>query len=483
MKRVKNLEHWKIIAAFAMVYDFAAIHLSYFLALWLRFDCRYSAITPVYLDAYYRFITWYAIGAIVLFHFFRMYRLMWRFASYDELIRTTLGSVTASVLHCLLITALFRRMPMSYYIWGSVVQLVLVVGLRFSFRLLLFFRNGWRKREEALGRVMIIGAGSAGQMMLRDLKNSEKLEDKAVCVVDDNPNKWGRFIEGVPIVGGRETILENVEKFHVNKIFLAIPSLPGEDRKEILGICNETGCELKQLPGYYQFVTGQISVSAMKDVAIEDLLGREMIAPDLHEVFDFINGKVVLVTGGGGSIGSELCRQVAGHNPKQLIIFDIYENNAYAIQLELKKKYPDLDLVTLIGSVRDSRRMFQVFEMYRPQIVYHAAAHKHVPLMEDSPCEAIKNNAIGTYNNYRMSNIIAGIIRGQIPYLDEHIAQKRAVYERYKEGLKDLPVKMNPFNAEKSQPNFWLSCMLIDEDAIPLCPPRTRGEKVCFSNG
>ena len=340
MKRVKNLEHWKIIAAFAMVYDFAAIHLSYFLALWLRFDCRYSAITPVYLDAYYRFITWYAIGAIVLFHFFRMYRLMWRFASYDELIRTTLGSVTASVLHCLLITALFRRMPMSYYIWGSVVQLVLVVGLRFSFRLLLFFRNGWRKREEALGRVMIIGAGSAGQMMLRDLKNSEKLEDKAVCVVDDNPNKWGRFIEGVPIVGGRETILENVEKFHVNKIFLAIPSLPGEDRKEILGICNETGCELKQLPGYYQFVTGQISVSAMKDVAIEDLLGREMIAPDLHEVFDFINGKVVLVTGGGGSIGSELCRQVAGHNPKQLIIFDIYENNAYAIQLELNSSAP-----------------------------------------------------------------------------------------------------------------------------------------------
>ncbi len=397
MKKMKNLEHWQIIAAFAAAYDFMSIHLAYFLALWLRFDCRYSAITPKYLYAYYHFITWYAIGAIILFHFFRMYRIMWRFASYGELIQSMFGSLMASVLHCVLITVLFYRMPLSYYIWGSVVQVILVVTLRFSFRLLLFFRNGWIKRNEGIGRVMIIGAGNAGQMMLRDLKSSDKLDDRAVCVIDDNPNKWGRYIEGVPIVGGRESILVNVEKYHVTKIFLTIPSLSGEDRKEILGICNETGCELKVLPGYYQFVTGQISVSAMKDVAIEDLLGREMIIPDLREVYDFINGKVVLVTGGGGSIGSELCRQVAGHSPKQLIIFDIYENNAYAIQLELKKKYPNLNLVTLIGSVRDSRRMFQVFETYHPQIVYHAAAHKHVPLMEDSPCEAIKNNAIGTY--------------------------------------------------------------------------------------
>ena len=397
MRGLKNIEHWKIIAIFAVIYDFAVAHISYFLALWLRFDCNYSAIWPKYLNAYYGFITWYAVLAVVVFHFFHMHRIMWRYASIEELTRTILGSLTASVLHCILITVLYYRMPMSYYVWGSMLQMLFVVGLRFLFRFLLFLRSRLGKRGETGGRVMVIGAGEAGRMLLRDLKTSDKLNDVPVCVIDDNPNKWNRPIEGVPIVGGRETILENVEKYHVTKIFFAVPSMPREDRKEILGICNETGCEVKMLPGYYQLVSGQITVSELRDVAIEDLLGRESIAPDLHEVFDFINGKVVLVTGGGGSIGSELCRQVAGHNPKQLIIFDIYENNAYAIQLELRKKYPDLNLVTLIGSVRDSRRVFQVFEKYHPQIVYHAAAHKHVPLMEDSPCEAIKNNAIGTY--------------------------------------------------------------------------------------
>ena len=397
MKKLKHIEHWKIIAFFAVVYDFAVVHISYFLALWLRFDCNYSAIEPRFLNAYFSFITWYAVLAVVIFHFFHMHRIMWRFASFEELVRTVLGSLTASVLHCVLITVLYSRMPLSYYVWGSMLQLLFVVGLRFLFRFLLFLRSHMVRKGGPGGRVMVIGAGEAGRMILRDLKTSDKVNDRAVCVIDDNPNKWNRPIEGVPIVGGRETILENVEKYKVSKIFFAVPSMPREDRKEILGICNESGCEVKMLPGVYQLVSGQVSVSELKDVAIEDLLGRESIAPDLHEVYDFINGKVVLVTGGGGSIGSELCRQVAGHNPKQLIIFDIYENNAYAIQLELRKKYPGLDLVVLIGSVRDSRRVFQVFEKYHPQIVYHAAAHKHVPLMEDSPCEAIKNNAIGTY--------------------------------------------------------------------------------------
>ena len=380
-----------------MIYDAAVVHLSYFLALWLRFDCNYSAITPIYLESYFSFITWYAVLAILIFHFFHMHRIMWRYASIEELTRTILGSLTASILHIVLITVLYQRMPMSYYVWGSMLQMIFVVGLRFLFRFLLFLRTHLRKRQEPGGRVMVIGAGEAGRMILRDLKTSDKVNDIPVCVIDDNHNKWNRPIEGVPIVGGRETILENVEKYKVTKIFFAAPSIPREDRKEILGICNETGCEVKMLPGMYQLVNDQVTVSELRDVAIEDLLGRETIAPDLGEVFRFINGKVVLVTGGGGSIGSELCRQVAGHNPKQLIIFDIYENNAYAIQLELRKKYPDLNLVVLIGSVRDSRRIFQVFEKYHPQIVYHAAAHKHVPLMEDSPCEAIKNNAIGTY--------------------------------------------------------------------------------------
>ena len=389
----RKLEHWQLMAICLMVCDFLTIHLSYFIALWVRFDCVYSEIPEQYLNPYFHVITAYAVGSILLFWLFRMYRSMWRYASYGELIRTGVGSVTASVFHIILITALYNRMPLSYYLWGSVVQLILLIIPRFSYRLLLFLRAG---RSNG-AHVMIIGAGSTGQLLLRDLNTAKELNDKAVCFIDDNRNKWGRFIEGVPIVGGREDILSAVEKYGVNKIFLAIPGASAEDKREIIGICSETGCELKQIPGMYQLVLGQVTVSAMKDVAIEDLLGRDAIAPDLREVFDFIHGKVVLVTGGGGSIGSELCRQVAAHDPKQLIIFDVYENNAYAIQRELRKKYPALDLVVLIGSVRDSRRMFEVFDDYRPQIVYHAAAHKHVPLMEDSPNEAIKNNAIGTY--------------------------------------------------------------------------------------
>ena len=251
--------------------------------------------------------------------------------------------------------------------------------------------------DETTDRVMLIGAGSAGQMLLHDMLGNNDAHAKIVCVIDDNPNKWNRDLEGVPIVGGREDILANVEKFHVNKIFFAIPSASVEQKRDILNICSETDCELRQLPGMYQFVLGQVSLSAMREVSVEDLLGRDPIRTDMKEVFQFINGKSVLVTGGGGSIGSELCRQIAAHCPRQLIIVDIYENNAYDIQLELREKYPELDLKVLIASVRDSARMLQIFDEYRPQIVYHAAAHKHVPLMEDSPCEAIKNNPVGTF--------------------------------------------------------------------------------------
>lgn len=393
----RKIEHWQLMAICLMLYDFLMIHFSYFLALWIRFDCIYSAIPKQYLTSYLHFITVYSIASIAFFCFLHMYKSMWQYASYGELIKTLLGSVAASLLHMIFISAIFGRMPLSYYLWGSIVQLIFLIAPRFAYRLPLFLRSVFKRTDETVGRVMIIGAGQAGQMILRDLNTTERLHDKAVCLIDDDSNKWGRYVEGVPVVGGRDDILLNVEKYHVTKIFLAIPSAKTEDKKDIINICKETNCELKQLPGMYQFVLGQISVSAMRDVSIEDLLGREPIKADMSEVFDFIHGKSVLVTGGGGSIGSELCRQVAAHDPKQLIIFDIYENNAYAIQLELKKKYPNLNLVVLIGSVRDSRRMFNVFDEYRPQIVYHAAAHKHVPLMEDSPCEAIKNNAIGTY--------------------------------------------------------------------------------------
>jgi len=393
----RKLEHWQIIAICLIIYDVLSIHASYFLALWARFDCRYSQIPTNYLNACLRFTPFYALGTVIAFWCLRLYRSMWRYASYTELTRTAAGSLSASIVHAALITFIFGRMPISYYFWGSSLQFMLQVGVRFAFRFYLFLSAGKKKGEEITGRVMIIGAGEAGQMLLRDMRNAKEVKDKAVCFSDDNSNKWGRYIENVPIVGGRDDILLNVRKYNITKIFFAITKATAEDRKEILNICKETSCELKRVPAMYQLVLGGVTVSSMKDVSVEDLLGREPINVEMSEVFDFINGKVVLVTGGGGSIGSELCRQIAAHGPKQLIIFEIYENSAYDIQLELKKQYPKLHLDVLIGSVRDSRRIFDVFNEYRPQIVYHAAAHKPVPLMEDSPNEAIKNNAIGTY--------------------------------------------------------------------------------------
>ena len=388
---------WPLPAVLLAVYDFVAIHIAYFAILWIRFDCVFKSIPDTFLVPYSKFITVYALCCLAVFWLFRMYNSIWRFASYTELSRILIASVFTSVAHIVLITVLFRRMPMTYYIGGMLLQLLFVTAARFSYRFLLFLRALHRQNNETAARVMLIGAGSAGQMILRDIRADNQANDKVVCVIDDDPNKWNMFIEGVPVVGGRDEILASVEKYKVSRIYLAIPSASAEDKRDILNICSESSCELLQLPGIYQLVTGQVSVSMMREVAIEDLLGRDPISPDLSEVFAFIHGKTVLVTGGGGSIGSELCRQIAEHGPKQLIIFDVYENNAYEIQLELRDKHPDLNLAVLIGSVRDSRRMMEVFAEYRPEIVYHAAAHKHVPLMEDSPCEAIKNNSIGTY--------------------------------------------------------------------------------------
>ena len=396
MKNFK-LEHWYKVFFFLVFYDAITITVSYLAALWLRYDCAYSRIPAEQISAFQHFIPIYVVACIVVYYAARLYHSIWRFASHDELTRAAAASLTMAAMHALLISTIFERMPMSYYVWGGLFQFCCAVFIRFSYRFVLLQRKSLRSNKSTRERVMLIGAGSAGQMILRDINRSDSINDEVVCIIDDNPNKWNRFIEGVPIVGGRETILLNVEKYRVDKIYYAIPSASPAERKEILGICSETSCELKQLPGMYQFVTGKITASALKDVAIEDLLGRDAIKTDMQEVFAFITGKVILVTGGGGSIGSELCRQIAAHSPKTLIIFDIYENNAYNIQLELRDKYPDLDLVTLIGSVRDSRRLDQIFRTYRPQIVYHAAAHKHVPLMEDSPCESIKNNAVGTY--------------------------------------------------------------------------------------
>ena len=377
--------------------DLIAVVAAYFLVLWVRFDFVFSQIPERYLTPFMRFIPFYAAGSLLIFWLMRLYKSMWRYASFTELIRILEASAITGILHAVGITLIFIRMPLSYYFGGVLLQTVFLISIRFSYRLIDYARRRhWQARDTA-GRVLLIGAGNAGQMILRDMRQSRDPENKVVCIIDDDPEKQNRYLEGVLVAGGREDILTCVKKYRVNKIFLAIPSASTEEKRDILHICSQTDCELKQLPGMYQLVSGQVTVSAMKDVSVEDLLGREPIRADLEEVFRFINGKTVLVTGGGGSIGSELCRQIAGHNPKQLIIFDIYENNAYDIQLELKDRYPKLNLTVLIGSVRDSRRVFQVFDEYRPEIVYHAAAHKHVPLMEDSPCEAIKNNVLGTY--------------------------------------------------------------------------------------
>ncbi|MGX8706551.1 MAG: polysaccharide biosynthesis protein, partial [bacterium] len=386
-----------MIAALLMLWDIVAIHGAYFLALWFRFDCRFSAIPMFYLRRYAHTITPYALASVAVFWNFRLYHSVWKYASVDDLVRSMSASALTSGVYALLRVFAARGMPRSYHLFGAIIQLMLVVGIRFSFRMLLFIAERIKARDDERERVMVIGAGSAGQMLIRDMNRSRETHVSAVCLIDDDPTKQGRYIEGVPVVGGRDAILYAAKRYHVDKIFLTIPSASAADRRDILNICNETDCKLMQLPGMYQFVLGEVSVSQMKDVSVEDLLGREPIQADMREVFDFINGKVVLVTGGGGSIGSELCRQIAAHDPKQLILFDNYENNTYSIQLELREEYPALNLVTLIGSVQDSRRVFQLFRDYRPQIVYHAAAHKHVPLMEDSPCEAIKNNAMGTY--------------------------------------------------------------------------------------
>ena len=390
-----------------LLYDIGVVNLSFFLALWFRFDCQYSLIPNIYLEPFFKFAPVYSLFCVAVFSYFRLYKSIWRFASYNELARVLVSVTIVSIFHVIGITITCQiilngdiyRMPLFYYAFGVMLQAVLLLAVRFSYRFILLMW-GLKKRENGLAyskRVLLIGAGAAGQIILRDLHEAKESAEHVCCIIDDNSDKWNRFMDGVPIVGGREDILQNVEKYHIEKILIAIPSASAEEKRDILDICKETSCELKILPGMYQLANGEITISDMKEVAIEDLLGREPIQANLEEVFRYLNGKRILVTGGGGSIGSELCRQIARHNPRQLIIFDVYENNAYDIQQELRANYPQLNLEVLIGSVRDSRRINSVFATYHPEVVYHAAAHKHVPLMEDSPREAIKNNAIGTY--------------------------------------------------------------------------------------
>lgn len=392
----KGLRHWQMIAILLALYDVVVSNGAYLFGLWVRFDFQFTRIPEEYLWAAVKFVPIYSVVVLVVFFSYYLYQSIWRFASYKELVRLFGANAVTFLAQVIGITLIFRQMPFAYYFFGVIIQFVMTTAVRFFYRFILLERSK-RSTNDNAKHAMIIGAGEAGQVLLRDIFHADEVKYKVCCFIDDNPNKWHRNIEGIPIYGGREDILSAVDKYKIDTILLAIPSATREKTRDILDICKETGCEMKILPGMYQFLTGEVSLSRMKDVAVEDLLGREPIKVNLTEILNSIEGKVVLVTGGGGSIGSELCRQIAGHNPERLIIFDVYENNAYDIEQELRSTYMNLNLTVLIGSVRDSRRLNSVFETYRPEIVYHAAAHKHVPLMETSPCEAIKNNVIGTY--------------------------------------------------------------------------------------
>ena len=396
---IEKIQHWHIISLFLMMYDLIASNGAYFLVLWLHYDLVFSKIPADLMHIWLVTIPIYSAIVLALFSIFKLYKSLWRFASYNELLRVFAASFGASLVVTIMHLFIKTDMPISFYIVGALIQFSLVLAVRFSYRFVLLERGRREaaKKSDTYSNLMIIGAGNAGQALLHDIVSSRAYNYIPCCLIDDNPNKWGRYIDGILIEGGRHQILDAVEKYDIDKIFFAMPSASAKDKSDILNICKETGCELKSLPSLHQIANGDITASAMKDVDVVDLLGRDPIKVNMDEIYSFIEGKSILVTGGGGSIGSELCRQIASHNPKQLIIFDIYENNAHSLQLELQNKYPNLDLHVLIGSVRDSGRLKDVFSTYKPEVVYHAAAHKHVPLMEYSPCEAIKNNAIGTY--------------------------------------------------------------------------------------
>lgn len=390
---------WWARALILALLDVILIAGSYFMALLLRFDFSYSHIPSQYIQGYAWSLPYWIIITVVIYYAFRLYHSVWSFAGISELIRMTIAYMVLIPLYVIGSLIMNLHMPRSYYFIGCVLSYGLTTCIRFSYRFLRSYTSRHRQRVEGIRmeHIMIIGAGAAGQILIRELQSSSQLHSKVCCVVDDNPYKRGKILDGVLIEGDRQDIPYLVKKHEIDRIIFAIPTASVQDRKDVLNICKECSCKLQTVPGIYQLVNEEVSVSKLRNVEITDLLGREQLKVNNDEILNVIGGKTVLVTGGGGSIGSELCRQIASADPKQLIIFEIYENNAYDIQQELLRTYPQLHLVTLIGSVRNSNRINSVMEKYRPDVVFHAAAHKHVPLMEDSPNEAIKNNVLGTY--------------------------------------------------------------------------------------
>ncbi len=399
MKEIKRPFHAQkaLRVACLVLADLILINLSAFLALYIRFEFDFRQL---YATTFLRDMLIYAginsACTILIFHILKLYNSLWEFASVSELVRITLGCFFSAVFYMVGMFMLHLTVPRSFPAIYMLILCLLCGALRLSYRCVRRTRAGLRSEGEK--RTMLIGGGQAGAIALREFQTSPRSENKVVCIIDDSPNKVGSYLRGVKIVGGRSSIPAMAEKYDVDEIVLAIPSASRHEKLQILSYCHNTSCTLRTLPGICQLANGEVRIEQIREVDIEDLLGRETVKIDLDEVAAYITGKTVLVTGGGGSIGSELCRQAAAQRPKRLIIFDIYENNAYDIQMELRRTHPELDLVVLIGSVRDRGRVMQVFDRYRPDLVFHAAAHKHVPLMETSPYEAIKNNVFGTYN-------------------------------------------------------------------------------------
>lgn len=399
-KRAESPKRIRIL--FLLAADAILIEAAAFLSLFVRFEMSVTLLDMSgFLPSLIRYAPVNLVTTLGIFWLCRLYSSLWEYAGIEELMRVVIASALATTVQYLGMHLLSQPVPRSYPVLYFIFLTLAILSLRLLYR---WIRYVCRPHGHPVKRTMLIGAGSAGATVLRELHSSEKSENKVVCCIDDDSAKWGKSIRGVPIVGGRHTISTAAAKYRVEEIILAIPSVPARERKEIMAYCQATNCTLKTLPGIFQLANGDVSVQAIRKVEIEDLLGREAVHVDMAGIGEHIGGKTVLVTGGGGSIGSELCRQIAAYGPRQLIIFDIYENNAYNIQMELRRTHPELDLKVLIGSVRDRARLEAVFAQYRPDQVFHAAAHKHVPLMEDSPGEAVKNNILGTLNTAELAD-------------------------------------------------------------------------------
>lgn len=380
------------------IFDVIAIVIAAYGSLWIRFN---GQIEPYYLIMINKYIFFILALTMLVFVFMRFYTSLWLYASIYEFRNIIVANLISAGANMVMFVMLGANMFRSWYFIFAMLLTALTGGIRFFYRFIRLYlqeRGLFGRSRKNTSRIMIVGAGEAGNQIAKEIANSDKLNKTVICFIDDMDTKQGRYLQGKKIVGKRDKIIEAAEKYEIDEIYIAIPSATGLERKEIIDICSKTNCKIKVLPGMYKILNDEVSVSALRNVDIEDLLGRDQIEINTEEIMGYVNNKVVLVTGGGGSIGSELCRQIAKHGPKQLLLIDIYENNAYDIQQELCRKYPMLDLKVLITSVRNSKKIDKLFEQYHPDIVYHAAAHKHVPLMEDSPNEAVKNNVFGTFH-------------------------------------------------------------------------------------